>query len=291
MKPLLLFAARTHDKNAKTFGKMTFTPDFKPPSKQPANALWFIYDSGRLLVKIQDESCSIPATPDLKSYLSALFHKQYLGTLDGRPCFAAEIAGDDQMGMGLEARDLRALFGKLDENLIWIAGRANQLVNWNQTHLHCGSCGQPTENKTEERAKICPQCGLTNYPRLSPAVIVAVLKNDKILLGRNKRFKLPFYSVLAGFVEPGETLEQCVEREIREEVGIAVENIRYFGSQPWPFPDSLMIAFTADYTAGEISIDGSEIIEAAWFAKDNLPKIPPKISIARQLIEWFIQNH
>jgi NAD+ diphosphatase len=120
---------------------------------------------------------------------------------------------------------------------------------------------------------------------------VAVLKNNKILLGRNKRFKLPFYSVLAGFVEPGETLEQCVQREIREEVGITVKNIRYFGSQPWPFPDSLMIAFTAQYAGGDISLDGSEIIDAAWFAKDNLPKIPPRISIARQLIDWFIQNH
>ena len=185
---------------------------------------------------------------------------------------------------------MRSLFGVLDENLIWIAGRANQLVNWNQTHLYCGGCGHRTEFKIDERAKICPQCNLTNYPRLSPAVIVAVLKDDQLLLGRNKRFKLPFYSVLAGFVEPGETLEQCVEREIREEVGITVKNIRYFGSQPWPFPNSLMIAFTADYAGGEISLDGSEIIDADWFAKENLPKIPPRISIARQLIEWFIHR-
>ncbi len=270
---------------------MSFIPDFKPPSKEPAKALWFIFDHGRLLVKIRKDSCSMPETSDLKTYQSGLLHKQYLGTLDGRPCYAAELAGDNQKGKDLKSRDLRALFGNLDENLIWIAGRANQLVNWNQTHLYCGGCGQLTENKTDERAKICQQCGLTNYPRLSPAVIVAVLKNDKILLGRNKRFKLPFYSVLAGFVEPGETLEQCVKREIREEVGLSLKNIRYFGSQPWPFPNSLMIAFTAEYDDGEIRIDGSEIIDAAWFAKDNLPKIPPKISIARQLIDWFIHNH
>jgi NAD+ diphosphatase len=178
----------------------------------------------------------------------------------------------------------------LEEDLIWIAGRANQLVNWSQTHRHCGRCGQPTEDKTDERAKTCPQCGLVNYPRLSPAIIVAVLKNDRILLGRNKRFKLPFYSVLAGFVEPGETLEECVRREIREEVNISVKNIRYFGSQPWPFPDSLMIAFVADYAGGEIRTDGLEIIDAAWFTKDNLPQIPPKISIARQLIDWFVHR-
>jgi NAD+ diphosphatase len=270
---------------------MSFIPDFKPPSKEPANALWFIFDHGRLLVKIRNDSCTIPETPDIKPYQSALVDKQYLGTLDGRPCYAGEMADEDQRGRDLESKDLRALFGKLDENLIWIAGRANQLVNWNHSHQYCGSCGEPTVFKTDERAKICPQCSLTNYPRLSPAVIVAVVKDDRILLGRNKRFKLPFYSVLAGFVEPGETLEQCVQREIREEVGITVKNIRYFGSQPWPFPDSLMIAFTAEYADGDIVLDGSEIIDAAWFEKDNLPKIPPRISIARQLIEWFIHNH
>ena len=269
---------------------MSFIPDFKPPPTEPATALWFIYDGSQLVIKIRNETCTIPETRDLKEYQSALCHKQYLGTLDSHPCYAAEIAGDKLKGADLESIDLRALFGKLDENLIWIAGRANQLVNWNQTHQYCGGCGQLTEFKTDERAKICPHCGLTNYPRLSPAVIVAVLKNDQILLGRNKRFKLPFYSVLAGFVEPGETLEGCVKREIREEVGITVKNIHYFGSQPWPFPNSLMIAFTADYGGGSIRIDGSEIIDAAWFGKDNLPQIPPRISIARQLIDWFIQN-
>ena len=185
---------------------------------------------------------------------------------------------------------MRALFGLIEEDLIWIAGLANQLVDWSRTHQYCGVCGHLTEDKTDERAKICPQCSGVNYPRLSPAVIVAVLKDNQILLARNKRFKLPFYSVLAGFVEPGETLEECVQREISEEVGIMVKNIRYFGSQPWPFPNSLMIAFVADYADGDITIDGSEIIEAAWFSTDQLSKIPPKISIARQLIDWFIKN-
>ncbi len=270
---------------------MPFIPDFKPPSIAPSAALWFIFNRGKLLVQITSDTCSIPETSDLGKRKSTLKHKQYLGSLDGRPCYATEIAADKLQGLNLELKDLRALFGILDESLIWIAGRANQLVNWNQIHQYCGGCGELTEFKQDERAKICPQCGLTNYPRLSPAVIVAVLKNDQILLGRNKRFKLPFYSVLAGFVEPGETLEQCVKREIREEVGLTVKNIRYFGSQPWPFPDSLMIAFTADYAGGNIRIDGSEIVDAAWFEKDNLPKIPPRISIARQLIEWFIHNH
>ena len=117
-----------------------------------------------------------------------------------------------------------------------------------------------------------------------------MVKGNQILLARNKRFKLPFYSVLAGFVEPGESLEECVQREIREEVGLTVKNIRYFGSQPWPFPNSLMIAFVAEHADGDITIDGSEIVDAAWFLKDKLPQIPPSISIARQLIDWFTET-
>jgi NAD+ diphosphatase len=270
---------------------MAFKPDLNPPRVEPASALWFIFDRGRLLIKIKNDSCSIPDTSDLVKCKSAIVRKQYLGTLDDRPCFAAEFNSRPVPDTELAFNDLRGLFGKLEENLIWIAGRANQLVNWNQTHLYCGRCGKPTADKTDERAKICQACGLVNYPRLSPAVIVAVLKDDRILLGRNKRFRLPFYSVLAGFVEPGETLEACIRREIFEEVSITVKNIRYFGSQPWPFPDSLMIAFVADYAGGKICTDGSEIIDAAWFTKDNLPQIPPKISIAGQLIDWFVQNH
>jgi len=270
---------------------MPFKPDFKPPSFEPASALWFIFNKGKLLIKTANEPGLIPETSDLGRYKPVLMRKQYLGALDARPCFAAELPDENPRETQLKFQELRSLFGLMEENLIWIAGRANQLVYWNQTHQYCGACGRPTDDKTDERAKICPQCSLINYPRLSPAVIVAVLKNNQILLGRNKRFKLPFYSVLAGFVEPGETLEECVKREIREEVGIRVKNIRYFGSQPWPFPNSLMIAFVADYGDGEIRTDGAEIVDAAWFAKDRLPQIPPKISIARQLIDWFVQTH
>jgi NAD+ diphosphatase len=183
--------------------------------------------------------------------------------------------------------DLRGLLGAIGEELFWIAGRANHLMDWERSHRFCGQCGHPTENKSDERAKRCPACGRVNYPRVSPAVIVAVINGDRILLARNKRFRGPFYSVLAGFVEPGETLEQCVEREIHEEVGLSVKNIRYFGSQPWPFPNSLMVGFIADYAGGSIIVDNSELMEAGWFSADSLPNLPSKISIARRLIDWF----
>ncbi len=148
----------------------------------------------------------------------------------------------------------------------------------------------PPKTSRMNEPKSARQCNLTNYPRVSPAIIVAIIRDNQILLARNRRFKGGFFSVLAGFAEPGESLEECVAREVNEEVGIAVKNIRYFGSQPWPFPNSLMVGFIADYAGGRINVDKTEIIEAAWFSAQNLPPIPPKISIARQLIDWFVET-
>ena len=253
--------------------------------------MWFVFYEGRLLIKAGDTGQLIPRNRDLAKFDIAPSHKQYLGSLDGLPCYAAELLHDRNLPDGFQFEGLRQLFGRLDEELIWVAGRANQLVDWSQSHQFCGRCGHATEDKPNERAKICPACSLINYPRVSPAIIVAVIKDNQILLGSNRRFKSGFYSVLAGFAEPGESLEECVAREVYEEVGVAVKNIRYFGSQPWPFPNSLMVGFIADYAGGRINVDKSEIIEAAWFSADNLPPIPPKISIARQLIDWFFETY
>jgi NAD+ diphosphatase len=214
-----------------------------------------------------------------------------LGKLDGRRCFAAELVESVVAPEGMEFSGLRGLFGRLDDQLFALAGRAIQIVNWDRTHQFCGSCGARTEDKTDERAKICPKCGLLSFPRLSPAIIVAVVRDSMLLLAHAHHFSEGFYSVLAGFVEPGETLEECVEREVHEEVGLQVKNIRYFGSQPWPFPHSLMIAFTAEYAGGEIRVDEAEIAYADWFAAQALPLIPGKISIARRLIDWFVEEH
>jgi NAD+ diphosphatase len=269
---------------------MSFEPAFQLPSAVSADALWFVYRQDRLLLKRSNSSGHIPDTRDLKTTNLSPTRKQYLGALDGRECYAAELPDIDPDLDGFDLVGLRETFGHLDEELIWIAGRANQLVDWNRNHRYCGQCGNPTKDRTAERAKICPSCGLVNYPRLSPAVIVAVIRNDELLLATNKRFKSGFFSVLAGFVEPGETLEECVAREIQEEVGICVKNIRYFGSQPWPFPNSLMVGFLADYDSGEIHVNRSEIVEAGWFRAHNLPSIPPRITIARHLIDWFVHQ-
>ncbi|MFQ5484165.1 MAG: NAD(+) diphosphatase, partial [Desulfobacterales bacterium] len=251
---------------------------------------WFIFNKGKLLTKIEEGNYHIPQTSDLEQSVLSPIRKTYFGTYDRYLCYAAELDQSVLAANGFEFKDLRSLFDLIDEDLIWIASRANHLVYWSKAHKYCGRCGHRTRDKSDERAKICPQCGLISYPRLSPAVIVAVRKENQILLARNKRFKIPIYSVLAGFVEPGETLEECVEREVLEEVGITVKNIRYFGSQSWLFPDSLMLGFVAEYAKGDITADGLEIIDAAWFSKDNLPLIPPKISIARHLIDSFVEN-
>jgi NAD+ diphosphatase len=266
---------------------MTFVPNFKAPPSHDISDLWFVFNNGKFLTLTEDDLHRIPDGTDLAAGHLAPIDELYLGKLHNRCCYGAILHDENGCPGQFQFSDLRALFGLMTDDLVWIAGRANHLLYWHRVNRYCGRCGHPTEDKTDERAIVCGECGLVNYPRLSPAVIVAVTRDDRILLATNKRFRLPFYSVLAGFVEPGETLETCVEREIREEVGITVKDIRYFGNQPWPFPDSLMIGFTANYAGGEITVDKEELVHADWYTRDNLPRIPPSISIARQLIDDF----
>jgi NAD+ diphosphatase len=166
-----------------------------------------------------------------------------------------------------------------------LAGRATQLLDWQKNHRYCGRCSAPTAMKPDEFVMVCPSCGLMAYPRISPAVMVLISRGDDLLLARSPHFRSGMFSALAGFVEAGETLEQCAVREVREEVGVEITNLRYFQSQPWPFPDSLMLAFFADYAGGEITPDPSEIEEAGWFPRNNLPPLPDPVSIARRLID------
>ncbi len=188
----------------------------------------------------------------------------------------------------MSLRGLRGLYGRLPERLFAMAGRARQIVEWLRTHRFCGCCGEPTVVHEHELALGCPACGRVHYPRVSPAVIMLVRRGHAMLLARAHGFPEGVYSTLAGFVEPGESLEQAVAREVREEVGVRLRDIRYFGSQPWPFPHSLMIGFTAEYAGGELALDDREIADAAWFTGDRLPRLPPRISIARRLIDAFV---
>jgi NAD+ diphosphatase len=263
----------------------SFIPGITPPPEDPQPAWWFAFQEAKLLV--QPQVCQVPQALKLAELGLQPIRSQYLGTLAGVPCYSAELLKDCLIPDGMVLRGLRELYGQLPDDLFALGGRAFQIMEWDRTHQFCAT---PTLQADGERAKRCPNCGLVNYPRLSPAIIVLIRRGEEVLLARAHRFPLPFYSVLAGFVEPGESLEETVVREVREEVGIEIRNIRYFGSQPWAFPSSLMIGFVADYAGGEIVLEEAELADAAWFKKDNLPQIPPKLSIARRLIDWFVDQ-
>lgn len=266
---------------------MDFVPAFLPESSQGEQGLLFVFSGDEMLVK-DDGNGGIPRPEEIDGLSGGILSRHYLGALDGTPCHALEVSAGAGALPGMSFQGLRTLLGTLDERLFPVAGRAFQVIDWDRTHRFCGRCGGRTALKPDERARVCPACGLISYPEVTPAVIMAVIQDREILLARSRRFKGSFFSVLAGFVEPGETFEECVRREVREEVGIEVDNLRYFGSQPWPFPHSLMVGFTAEYAGGDISIDEDEILEAGWFTAETLPEIPPRTgTIARRLIEWF----
>jgi NAD+ diphosphatase len=269
-----------------------FIREIIEPQTKTHPSLWFIFREDRLLVHcIDNDNYSLPLVKNVQDLDLTPTRTQYLGRYGNSCCYSAEIQEDKKPPADMLFLHLWGIYELIDDDLFQIAGYAFHIMKWDQTSQYCGRCGTQTKLAEKERAKICDNCNLISYPRISPAVIVAVIKENKILLAKASRFrKRNMYSVLAGFVDPGETLEECIKREIKEEVNIKVENIRYFGSQPWPFPDSLMTGFIADYKSGEIAVDGDEIIDAGWFTPDGLPDIPGKISIARELIDWFIEN-
>jgi len=215
----------------------------------------------------------------------------FLGMLGEEACWGVDVPTGHDPADGA-ALDLYSFFGRVGEDEWMVAGRAVQLVDWARTHRFCGRCGTPTQQQAAERSMKCPACGLAAFPRLAPAMITLVTRDARALLARGVGFRTPtMYSCLAGFVEPGESLEGAVVREVREEVGIEVGDVRYWGSQPWPFPHSLMVGFMAEWSSGEIDIDPAEIVDAQWFTRDDLPPIPPPISIARKLIDaWLAES-
>ncbi len=267
-----------------------FKPGIEPPERLEGPAIWFAFKHGQLWLQRSAGEYSIVQAQNLEELCVPAVRQQYLGELKGCHCFSIQLHDDFAAPSGSELVGLRQTHGRLPDEQFAIAGFAYQIVEWDRTHQYCGTCGTQTETLPQERARVCPECKLTNYPRLSPAVIVSVRRSDQLLLSRSYNLPEKMYSVLAGFVEPGETLEEAVAREVHEEVGIRIRNIKYFGSQPWPFPNSLMIGFTADHADGELQINRSEIDDAGWYSIDTLPQIPPKLSIARSLIDAFIRD-
>ena len=253
-----------------------------------AGSLCFVFQQTLLLVAGDPAGAQLPGHGELAGLGEAPLRRLYLGTLGERACYAFEYGAETPAPQGMLWQGLRALYGRLDDSLFALAGRALQFIDCDRTHQYCGRCGTPTQLRGGERAREFPACGLVAYPRIAPAVMCLIRRGREILLARSPHFPPSMYSALAGFVEAGESLEQCLAREVLEETGVRIANPRYFASQPWPFPHSLMIAFVADYAGGEITPAPDEIEDAQWFGLDALPKLPNRISIARRLIDGVL---
>jgi len=268
------------------FAMLQTPPQFTPlilPLEYP-DPHSFIFRGDELLLR--DADLALPDALACESMHLHLQHVHAVGLLNERYCRAAWVTRDTEASNGHSFRKLRSLFNVWDDGMVALAGRAYQIVEWARTHRFCGACGTPNHFLEGERCAKCPSCGMSAYPRISPAMMVLIRKGDAILLARNALSPSGFFSALAGFLEAGESIEEAVHREVFEEVGLTVCNLRYFGSQSWPFPHSLMVAFTADYADGEIRLDTNEIAEAHWYGLgDPLPPIPPDISIAGALIK------
>ncbi|HEY9880300.1 MAG TPA: NAD(+) diphosphatase [Leptolyngbyaceae cyanobacterium] len=268
-----------------------FTPSLIPFGNSDEPAWWFAFAGNRLLVYEKEGIATVPSTPSLTALGLTPVRTQFLGRLHNQACYSAELPKHTPTPEGTALRGLRDLYCTLEEPFFAIAGLGFQIMDWDRTHQFCGVCGQPTQSSPHERAKRCSHCDQSFYPRVAPAMIVLISEGDRILLGRAPRFKPGMYSLIAGYVEPGESLEESVVREVKEEVGVEIKDIRYWGSQPWPFPHTLMVGYTATYAGGDIVIDAQELTDAAWFHKDDLPLLPPPISIARKMIDWFVATH
>lgn len=250
------------------------------------NAHWLVFSQQGLLVDAA--TADFPRLPDPASLGLALTRPLFVGMLDGAPCFAAETKANTLPPAGLAWEKLRPLFLHYDEARIAAAGRASQLVDWERDHRFCGRCATPTAPLPKEHARRCPSCGLTVYPRIAPVMMALIRRGRELLLARGPHFPAGMFSALAGFVEAGESVEETVRREVREEVGLEVANLRYFGSQSWPFPHSLMLAYACDYAGGEITPQADEIEAAGWFDIAGLPNIPAPYSIAGRLIRAVV---
>jgi len=252
----------------------------EPTQTGSAQSIWFIWDGAQLLYI----SGQLPSdVQDMR-----LTNQRAIGQVHGIACHSAELVGPAPEHA--EWRGMRQALLEMDPALQQALSRARQLSLFEREHRFCGSCASPLVNNAHDSGKRCPSCAALYYPRLSPAMMVSIVRGREILLAHAPHFNEGMYSALAGFVEPGETLEQCVHREVMEEVGLTVNNLRYAASQSWPFPHSLMLAFVADYVEGEIVPQAGEIEDAQWFNIDHLPTLPSQASIAWWLIQHTIKT-
>jgi NAD+ diphosphatase len=257
-----------------------------PPAALPDGPVrWLLFRGADLLMPVDQPPAFLPGSPSAPDAVT-VDETFLLGALDGAAVLVGALPDDAPAPEGLQPVGLRAVLAHADAELAGLAGYAAQIFRWTRTSRFCGACATAFD-RNDGWGKICPNCGNTVYPPVSPAMITLIHDGgDRVLLGSKPGWGKR-YSLIAGFVEPGETLEACVAREVREEVGVEVADLRYVGSQPWPFPHQLMVGFMARYAGGEIVVDTTELADAQWFARDALPELPPPFSIARQIIEMW----
>jgi NAD+ diphosphatase len=254
---------------------------------------WFVFYYGQLLLKQQGDNLLVPEG-DEPPVTVPEGHKVHEVTMnDGVKVKTFEIDGLDGLN-GINGQwkliGLRDSFNYIPLEDYLCGGKAAQILYWDKHSHYCPTCGVPTVQETPIMKK-CPKCGLEMYPPIATAIIVLIQKGDEILLVHNRAFKRNYYGLVAGFLEAGESLEQCVHREVKEETGLTIKNLQYFGSQTWPYPSGLMVGFTAEYESGTIKLQEDELSAGAFYGKDNLPEIPKKMSIARKLIDWWLAKH
>lgn len=268
---------------------MQFIPAVQPLAPATDQSWCLAFHEGQVLLPTPHAVELLPLhEPGRAALAEGATAQLYLGRLGGLDCWTMRL---DAVPPGWHAQPLRATMMELPEPLMLLAGRAAQVLEWDRAHRFCGVCGTPTEAHPSDRARRCPSCGYTAYPRISPAMMALVWRGRELLLARSPGYKPGTYSALAGFVEAGESIEECVLREVAEEVGVRVRNLSYYGSQSWPFPHSLMVAYRAEWDGGEIVPQPGEIEDAQWFDIDALPAIPPRFSISghliRDTVEWL----
>lgn len=267
---------------------MNFVSDSLFPEGNRDEDLWFLFKDKMILIKENMGKIIIPTFKDVKIFIDSLDIKYHLGIFNKTHCFCGEINSVVKVEGKLKFISLREVAAIINDDILTICGKAAQIIHFNKTNRFCGVCGGKNEFVGYEFAMKCKNCDYVSYPQICPAIIVGIRKGDKILLANNKNFPKGLHSNVAGFLDVNETLEDCVRREVLEEVNIKVKNIKYFQSQPWPYPNSIMIGFTAEYESGDIKVDGEEIIHADWYSKDNLPILPDKNTIARKIIDEIL---
>ena len=258
---------------------------YPPALPRYENTLWLLFQDGKLLVRDEAGEISLPRNLPV-SHISA--DPIHLAESADSSCLTDELGEQLPVPEGFQLLSLRDLYGLLSDADYELAGYASEIVYWRRTSKFCPVCGHATLQKSKDWGRECPQCGHVGYPRVSPAVLILVHDGDRILLSNKPGWGTRF-SILAGFVEPGESLEDCVRREVEEEVGVELGELTYFGSQPWPYPHQLMVGFMATYVSGEISVDEDELDDAAWFTPSTMPDLPAAVSLSRKMIDaWLL---